>query len=69
MLKLRYSDVSKEDLKKIARNIAKDKPKAARECAAKLREKCRMLAKNPEVGDDRTNLIVPAPLPVAKVRR
>ena len=69
MLKLRYSEVSKEDLKEIARNIAKDKPKAAREWVAKLREKCRMLAKNPEVGDDRTNLIVPAPLPVAKVRR
>ncbi len=56
MPKLRYSDASKDDLKEIARFIAKDKPKAAREWAAKLREKCRMLAKHPEVGDDRSDL-------------
>ncbi len=56
MPKLRYSDASKDDLKEIARFIAKDKPKAAREWVAKLREKCRMLAKHPEVGDDRSDL-------------
>ena len=53
---LRYSEASKDDLKEIARVIAKDKPKAAREWVAKLREKCRMLAKHPEVGDDRSDL-------------
>ena len=56
MPKLRYSDASKDDLKEIARFIAKDKPQAAREWVAKLREKCRMLAKHPEVGDDRSDL-------------
>jgi toxin ParE1/3/4 len=56
MPKLRYSDASKDDLKEIARFIARDKPKAAREWAAKLREKCRMLAKHPNVGDDRSDL-------------
>lgn len=56
MPKLQYSDASKGDLKEIARFIARDKPKAAREWVAKLREKCRMLAKHPEVGDDRSEL-------------
>ena len=56
MPKLRYSYASKDDLKEIARFIAKDKPKAAREWVAKLREKCRMLAKHSEVGDDRSDL-------------
>lgn len=56
MLRLRYSNQSKEDLKEIARNIAKDKPVAATQWAAKLREKCRMLAKHPEVGDYRSDL-------------
>ena len=56
MPKLRYSDASKDDLKEIARFIARDKPTAARQWAAKIREKCRLLAKNPEVGDDRSDL-------------
>ena len=56
MPRLRYSDASKDDLVEIARFIAKDKPRAAREWAAKLREKCRRVAKNPEVGDDRSDL-------------
>jgi toxin ParE1/3/4 len=56
MPKLRYSDASKDDLKEIARFIAKDKPKAAREWAAKVREKCRMLAKHPDIGDDRSDV-------------
>ncbi len=56
MLRLRYSDASKSDLTEIARFIARDKPQAAKQWVAKVREKCRMLAKNPEVGDDRSNL-------------
>ncbi|MBX3421684.1 MAG: type II toxin-antitoxin system RelE/ParE family toxin [Pirellulaceae bacterium] len=52
MLRLRYSDQSKEDLKE----IAKDKPIAASEWSARLGEKCGMLAKHPEVGDDRADL-------------
>ncbi|MDA1053414.1 MAG: type II toxin-antitoxin system RelE/ParE family toxin [Planctomycetota bacterium] len=56
MPKLRYSAASKEDLKEIARFIAKDKPVAARQWIAKLREKCRLVAKNPDIGDDRSDL-------------
>ncbi len=56
MPKLRYSDASKDDLKEIATFIAKDRPKAARELAVKIREKCRMLAKHPDVGDERSDL-------------
>ena len=44
MPRLRYSAESKEDLKQIARFIAKDKPVAARQWVAKLREKCRLVA-------------------------
>ncbi|MCA9249086.1 MAG: type II toxin-antitoxin system RelE/ParE family toxin [Planctomycetales bacterium] len=50
---LRYSDASKEDLKEIARFIAKDKPLAARQWIDKLRAKCRFVARNPEIGDVR----------------
>lgn len=56
MLRLQYSNQSKEDLKEIAKKIAKDKPKAASEWASKLRNKCLMLAKHPEIGDDRSDL-------------
>jgi plasmid stabilization system protein ParE len=43
MLKLRYSAGSKDDLKEIARFIAKDKPLAARQWVEKIREKCRLV--------------------------
>lgn len=56
MPRLRYSDASKDDLKELARFIAKDKPRAAKEWAAKIREKCRMLVEHPDVGDDRSDL-------------
>ena len=56
MLRLRYSAESKHDLKEIARFIAKDKPVAARQWVAKIREKCRLAAKHPEIGDDRGDL-------------
>ncbi|MBC8353673.1 MAG: type II toxin-antitoxin system RelE/ParE family toxin [Planctomycetes bacterium] len=56
MPRLRYSAASKEDLKEIARFIAKDKPNAARQWVAKLREKCRLAAKRPDIGDDRSDL-------------
>jgi plasmid stabilization system protein ParE len=52
MPRLRYSAAAKEDLKEIARYIAKDKPNAARQWVAKLREKCRLAARHPEIGDD-----------------
>jgi toxin ParE1/3/4 len=56
MPRLRYSAASKEDLKEIARFIAKDKPNAARQWVAKLREKCRLAATHPDIGDDRSDL-------------
>ena len=56
MARLRYSDAAKDDLKEIAKFIARDKPRAAREWATKMREKCRLLASNPGVGDDRSDL-------------
>jgi len=56
MLRLRYSAVSIDDLKEIARFIATDKPVAARQWMEKIREKCRLIAKHPDIGDDRPDL-------------
>lgn len=56
MARLRYSDASKDDLKQIARVIAQDKPIAARQWVAKIREKCRLVAKHPDIGDQRPEL-------------
>ncbi len=56
MLRLRYSASSKDDLKEIAGFIAKDKPVAARQWVKKIREKCRLATKHPEIGDDRRDL-------------
>ncbi|MCC9644697.1 type II toxin-antitoxin system RelE/ParE family toxin [Rhodopirellula sp. JC740] len=56
MPRLRCSAESKEDLKQIARFIARDKPAAARRWLAKLREKCRLVANHPDVGDARPEL-------------
>ena len=54
MPRLRYSAESKEDLKQIARFIARDKPIAARQWIVKLREKCRLIANHPDIGDARS---------------
>ena len=56
MPRIRYSDASKDDLKQIARFIAQDKPVAARQWVAKIREKCRLVSKHPEIGDPRPEL-------------
>ena len=56
MPRLRYSAESKEDLKDIARFIARDKPVAARQWLAMLRKKCRVVAKHPDIGDTRPEL-------------
>ncbi|EMI23556.1 MULTISPECIES: type II toxin-antitoxin system RelE/ParE family toxin [Rhodopirellula] len=56
MPRLRYSAESKEDLKQIARFIARDKPGAAHQWVQKLREKCRLVAEHPDVGDARPEL-------------
>ncbi|WP_235033517.1 type II toxin-antitoxin system RelE/ParE family toxin [Rubripirellula obstinata] len=36
--------------------MAEDKPVAARQWVAKIREKCRLAAKHPDIGDDRGDL-------------
>ena len=56
MLILRYSAGARDDLKEIAGFIAKDKPSAARQWVEKIREKCRLVAKHPDIGDDRPDL-------------
>ena len=56
MARLRYSDATKDDLKLIARFIAQDKPTAARQWVAKIREKCHLLARHPDIGDQRPEL-------------
>ena len=56
MLRLRYSAASKDDLKEIARFIAKDKPVAASQWVEKIREKCWLAANHPDIGDDRRDL-------------
>jgi toxin ParE1/3/4 len=56
MPRLRYSAESKEDLKQIARYIAQDKPIAARQWVSKIKEKCRLIASHPSMGDDRFQL-------------
>ena len=56
MPRLRYSAKSKEDLKSIARYIAKDNPTAARRWAEKLKAKCRLVSQIPNIGEDRSDL-------------
>ena len=53
---LRYSAESMDDLKQIARYIAQDKPIAARQWIANVKEKCRVVAKHPEIGEQRPEL-------------
>lgn len=45
-----YSPEAEDDLIGIAAYIARDKPKAARAWAARLRETCEILATNPNMG-------------------
>ncbi|MBP89694.1 MAG: plasmid stabilization system [Planctomycetaceae bacterium] len=56
MPRLRHSAESKDDLKQIARFIAQDKPVAARQWLAKIREKCSVESRHPEIGDARPEL-------------
>jgi toxin ParE1/3/4 len=56
MAKLFISDTALQDLKEIKRFIALDKPIAASRWVSKIRQKCRLLAKNPELGDPREEL-------------
>jgi toxin ParE1/3/4 len=51
MAKLTYASLARDDIKYLAAYIARDKPAAARKWTHKVRQKCRLLAKNPEIGD------------------
>jgi toxin ParE1/3/4 len=56
MAKLFISDTALQDLKEIKRFISLDKPIAASRWVSKIRRKCRLLAKSPELGDSRDEL-------------
>jgi len=45
------------DLRDIVAFIAEDKPEAARRWLAKIKEKCRLLAKTPELGERRPEFL------------
>ncbi|MCA9164644.1 MAG: type II toxin-antitoxin system RelE/ParE family toxin [Planctomycetales bacterium] len=54
MPRLRYTVSAREDIKRIAAYIARDKPRAARQWSHALRARCRVLASHPETGDLRS---------------
>ncbi len=54
--KLTFSPRAEADLNEILEFIAKDKPIAAVSFVEKLREKCFLLASNPDLGELRTDL-------------
>lgn len=56
MAKLTYAPLAQDDIKYLSAYIARDKPAAARKWAQKVRQKCRLIAKNPEIGDPCTEL-------------
>jgi toxin ParE1/3/4 len=56
MAQLTYSPSAQKDIKDLAAYIARDKPSAARKWVQKLRNKCQLIAKNPELGVIRSEL-------------
>ena len=57
MAKPVIAPLAKEDLRTTVRFIARDKPLAARRWLARIRAEFRMLARNPEVGERRTEFL------------
>ncbi len=53
MPRLEYSGKAKADIKNNAGYIARDNEAAARKWTAKIRKKCRLIAKYPDLGDPR----------------
>jgi toxin ParE1/3/4 len=49
-MKLRWSRQARQDLLRIGRYIAKDRPTAARRWVERLRQKARLAAENPNIG-------------------
>jgi toxin ParE1/3/4 len=56
MPRLRFAKDARDDLKEIARYIARDKPDAARKWVEKIKDKCHLLARHPEIGESRRDL-------------
>lgn len=56
MAKLTYAPLAQDDPKYLSAYIARDKPVAARKWVQKVRQKCRLIAKNPGIGDSREDL-------------
>ena len=54
-----YAPEADDDLEGIVAYIARDKPNAARDWLARLRQTCNTLAENPEVGEARDGFGVP----------
>ena len=52
-----YAPAAQDDLRAIVEFIARDKPQAARRWLARLREKCRLLAKHPGMGERRPEFL------------
>ena len=59
MAKVIYSPVAQNDLLDIASFIARDKPLAAGRWVESVRQKCELLAKHPEAGEERPAFSVP----------
>jgi toxin ParE1/3/4 len=53
MARLSYAPRAQRDITEIAEYIARDKPDAARKWVVEVRRKCRVLARNPGLGDSR----------------
>jgi toxin ParE1/3/4 len=57
MGKVLFAPAADLDLQEIVEYIARDKPQAARRWLTRVKEKCRLLAKNPEIGELRPEFL------------
>ena len=57
MVRLVFAPEAELDLRAIVEYIAEDKPQAARRWLAKLKQKCRLLARHPEIGERRPEFL------------
>jgi toxin ParE1/3/4 len=56
MPRLAYSAAAKQDLKELSKFIARDKRKAAEKWLLEIRQKCQLIARFPEMGEERFDL-------------
>ena len=54
MAKLVFAPLAEQDLDEILEYISRDKPEAARRWVQRIREKCFILAENPQIGELRS---------------